>query len=273
VKENDVTVKKKGLPAPGKGPTLKTVLSVKRALPVVQAKSWSFSRYSDYQQCPLRFRLRHLDKLAEPSGPALAHGAAVHELAEKYIKGALPEAVPGELEAFADLFRLLRAQYAQPGSGVYVEDSWCFTRDWARVNWDDWDRVAVRLKLDCAWHEDPETLIIADWKTGRWKAGQAMQYEEQLSLYALGALLVEPQVKVVKPRLVYLDPTEARIYPPEATAMNYTRKDLEPLKKAWMRRATPLLSDTIFAPTPNQWCNFCHYRAANKANGGGQCKF
>ena len=61
--------------------------------------SWSFSRYADYKNCPLKFKLKHVDKLNEPPNEAMARGAAIHTLAEEYIKGK-GRTVPPELKLF-----------------------------------------------------------------------------------------------------------------------------------------------------------------------------
>lgn len=232
--------------------------------------SWSFSRYSTYKQCPLKAKLNFIDKVKEPPNPAMARGAAIHTLAEDYLKSKL-KTLPPELKKFADEFKALRKQYKKSISGMCVEDSWSFTKTWEETTWNDWLGCWVRIKLDCAHHADEETMVVTDWKTGKFRANQNEEYVEQLELYALAALLLHPHLKEVRPRLAYLD--EMVIYPPPDQPLVFTPADIPKLKKLWVKRTKPMLSDTIFAPKPNQFCSWCHYRASNKANGGGQCKF
>ena len=80
---------------------------MKKTIPIKQLTSWSFSRYSDYKQCPLKAKLKHLDKISEPPNEAMARGAAIHTLAEKYIKGE-GRSLPPELKLFKDEFKKLR---------------------------------------------------------------------------------------------------------------------------------------------------------------------
>ena len=238
-------------------------------VPPKQATSWSFSRYSDYKMCPLRFRLKHLDKIPEPSSPALERGAAIHTMAEQYIKGKLRR-MPPELKSFEAEFKALKAQYKKPAHGMVVEDSWSFTKDWTETQWDDWAGCMVRIKLDCAHHEDHETLVITDWKTGKFRPELNTEYIEQLELYALAALLLHDHIEKVKPRLVYLD--AGLIYPTDDSLV-FTKADVPKLKKLWAQRTKPMLNDKRFAPRPNDKCRFCWYRASNKEPGGGRCKF
>lgn len=239
-----------------------------------QIEAWSFSRYGDYQLCPLKAKLKHIDKIKEPPNDAMARGAQIHDQAEAYIKGTIPR-LPKELSQFKQLFQRLRKQYKKAINGMVVEDTWAFTKDWDETAWNDWVHCWVRIKLDCAEHEDEETLIINDWKTGKFRPEKNEEYVEQLELYALAALLLHEHIEVVKPRLVYLD--YGVIYPEPNTSdeeqLTFTRKDIGRLKKLWAKRTKPMLSDKKFAPRPNNLCHWCFFRKNNKANGGGQCKF
>ncbi len=232
--------------------------------------SWSYSRYSDYKQCPLKAKLKHVDKIKEPPNDAMARGAQIHNLAEDYLKGKI-KALPKELRAFADEFKKLRKQYKKSISGMVVEDNWAFTKSWDETQWNNWTQCWVRIKLDCAHHEDDTTLVISDWKTGKYREDQNDDYLEQLELYALAAFLLHDHIEVVKPRLVYLD--VETIYPPPEVKLEFFRSDIPGLKKKWEKRVKPMLTDTVFAPRPNRFCNWCHFRSANKSAGGGQCKF
>ena len=246
-------------------------------------KSWSFSRYSKYRECPLAFKLSALDKIPEPKNAAMERGNLIHTTAEKYIKAEIPVKVPAELSAFADLFKELRKQYKSRVAGITVEDDWALTKSWERTVWNDWNGCWVRIKLDCSGNENPDDLDITDWKTGKFREEKNEEYVEQLELYALAGLLLHPHVKSVRPRLVYLDvPT---VYPtpglkrtphsePEKELV-YTRDDIPKLKKLWEKRVKPMFTDKRFAPKPNSNCVWCFYGQAGiaKKGGPGLCKF
>jgi hypothetical protein len=233
--------------------------------------SWSFSRYSDYKQCPLKCKLKHIDKFAEPRGAALLRGEAIHSLAEKYIRGMISR-MPAELKLFANMFKELKAKFKKQPAMMVVEDNWAFTKNWDETQWDNWAECWVRLKLDCATHEDDVTLRIRDWKTGKFRIEQNEEYVEQLELYALAALLIGEHIERVIPELVYLD--QGVVYPEVGSELIFTRADIPRLKKLWVKRTKPMLSDTIFSPRANSNCRWCWFGQSKKSDGGpGLCKF
>lgn len=250
--------------------TFKTV-----AKPLAKAKpltSWSFSRYSDYKKCPLSFKLKHLDKIAEPKSDAMLRGSAIHKLAEDYIKGTLPLRIPEELASFEEVFKELRKLYKKRTAGILVEDDWAFTNNWDRTTWNDWVNCWVRIKLDCADNRDPDVLIVRDWKTGKYREDQNEEYVEQMELYALAALILYPHIKEVRVELVYLD--VPMVYPEEGKEIVYVRTDLPRLKKLWAARVKPMFADKRFAPRANDKCRFCWFGQSKKQYGGpGLCKF
>lgn len=247
---------------------------MQKKIPVKQITSWSFSRYSDYKTCPLKARLKHLDKITEPPNPAMERGSQIHNLAEDFIKGKLKK-LPAELNSFKDEFNKLKKIFKKVSESMVVEDNWAFTKDWDQTMWNDWTHCWVRIKLDCAHHENDDTLVVTDWKTGKIRSESTEEYVEQLELYALAALLLHDHINVVKPRLAYVD--HGVLYPEPGTKdeerLTFTRDDIAKLKKLWATRTKAMVNDTRFAPRPNNNCRWCFYRKDNAANGGGQCKF
>lgn len=242
-----------------------------KSAPAKKITSWSFSRYSDYKQCPLKAKLKHIDKIKEPGNDAMLRGAAVHEAAENFIKGKVAKLAP-ELKSFEEVFKRQRVLYKKRTAGVVVEDDWAFTNTWDRTRWDDWVNCVVRIKLDNADNEDPSVLIIRDWKTGKFREQQNEEYVEQLELYALAGLLLHPHVEEVIPWLVYVD--QGVIYPAVDKPMIFTQADVPRLKKLWAQRTKAMLNDTRFAPKPNDKCRFCWFGQSGKAKGGpGLCRF
>lgn len=227
-------------------------------------KSWSFSRYSDYRECPAKFKYKHLDKLSEPPSAAMARGTDIHKKAEDYAKGTL-KALPPELKLMAPQFKTLKAQKIK-----FVEESWAFRRDWSQTQWNDWNACWLRVKMDAAYVVPAlSALVIIDHKTGKFRPERAVEYTEQLELYGLAGLAQQPEIQVVSPRLWYVD--EGRVHPdPEEHEIEFFRKDEDALKKKWEKRVAPMFNDRTFKPTPSEnACRWCHYRKSN----GGPCKF
>lgn len=216
-----------------------------------QLKSWSYSRYSTYKECPAKAKYKYLDKLPEPPAPAMERGNAIHKLAEQYAKGELKK-LPQELIRFKDEFAELKA------SKPFVENDWVFKQDWSQTVWNDWTGAWCRVKIDAACL-DGSDLYIIDHKTGKLRTG----YDEQLSLYAATATLVHPHVRNISTQMWFLDSGDV-------VEKSYSASEGKALLKGWEKKVKPMLNDTAFKPTPSaDACRFCSFSKKK----GGPCKF
>ena len=235
--------------------------------------SWSFSRYSDYKQCPLKAKYKHVDRIKEPGNEAMDRGSAIGKMAELYIRGKKKKLAP-ELSKFKDLFKELAAQFKKKPGSMVVEDTWAFRKDWSPTKWDDWAGCHLRVKMDCGRLLSATKMDLIDFKTGKYRPEQNDDYMEQLELYALSALVLNPQIEEVVPRLVYLDLGIIHPEPGGPDHVVYTRKDVPKLKSLWDKRTRKMLLDRSFAPKPNSKCHWCWYGQSKKSEGGpGLCKF
>lgn len=244
-------------------------MPTKKVIPIKPLTSWSFSRYNDYKTCPFKFYNKHILKIQEPANQAMERGTAIHKLGEDYTKGII-KACPKELKLFRDEFADLRKMYKGNRNNMMVEDNWAFTVKWEDTDWRDWNGCWVRIKLDLSFQVE-DTLHIVDHKTGKNSPYKNVEYDEQCELYALAGLLKYPHVVEARPRLWYLD--EGTVHPTDDNVKVYTQADVPRLKKLWEMRVKPMFKDTSFKPKPNHGCQWCHYRKANAANGGGQCQY
>jgi len=252
--------------APGAKPRCPPV-ALPKVWPVESA--WSFSRYSDYKQCPLKYASKHLLKVKEPGSAAMDRGIAIHKMAEDFTTGKLKK-LPAELNAFAPEFKRLAKLHAKKPDVVSVEGEWAFNRDWAVVPWFGGPQVYARIKLDLFEFKDTDIGEITDHKTGKYSEFNNETYAEQLQLYALAAFKFHPQLAVARPRILYVDHGIEYRTDTDGTMLEYTRaKDERTLVKLWEKKVLPMLKDTRFAPTANDKCHWCHYRKSN----GGPCKY
>lgn len=237
--------------------------------------SWSFSRYSDYKTCPRKFKLKHLDKIAEPKSDAMQKGIDAHNDAEAYIKGQVDKLSP-VLAGLKSELDAMRKMYKAKKWPMIIEDNWAFDIEWEESQWNNWAECWVRIKLDAAHYISRNVMFVTDWKTGRPSEYKNVEYMEQMELYALAAILMSAQEDVeVYVRLGYVE-TGDIIVPRDAdgNAIVYTRAMLPTLMKTWNQRVKPMMSDTTFAPRPNNMCKWCHYGQAGKAKGGpGICQY
>lgn len=235
--------------------------------------AWSYSRWSDYQQCPLKFKLKHIDRIKEPGSPAMERGSAIHKEGENFLTAPPPATRKPKPPVVPESYQHFREEMLQlRGLDPMVEQQWGFTQDWTPATasardphgWfakDTW----LRIVTDVTVVYDDNTADIIDFKTGK-------MYEtnqEQMDLFSCGPFMKFPKLEAVTTRLWYLDVPDPKGTGENVIEQQFTRDDFERIKKAWTAKVQPMFKDKRFAPKPNNRCQWCHFRKAN----GGPCKF
>lgn len=227
------------------------------SIAVSPVKAWSYSRLVTFLECPAKFKYKNIDKLPEPQGPALARGERIHKLAENYVKNG--GILPVELSQFQVEFDQLRAV----APSLSYEMQAAFTSAWSKAEWfgkDAWCRVVIDLFQPAG--RKGGTARIIDYKTGQVRGS----YADQLELYALAGLLLDPMASSVSTELWFLD--HGQIV--DSFEKPLTRLDLPKLKRKWSTAPKRLLNETRFDPTPSaSACKYCHFRKSN----GGPCEY
>lgn len=217
--------------------------------PAKLISQWSFSRLSDWEQCPLKAKFKHIDKMREPGNAAMDRGSLIHTLAEKFTKNEI-KIIPPEISAFKEEFAELKK--LKPA----CESEWGFTREWKPTGYFGSD-VWLRVKTDVFAISKKKGRII-DHKTGKEKE----EHDQQLSLYGTSMFSMHPQIEEVSSELWYLDQGTKR-------TLVFSRDQLPEMIEYWNDRVRPMMEDKTFVATPNRLCNWCHFRKSN----GGPCKW
>lgn len=230
---------------------------------VKKITSWSFSRWSVYEECPAKARYKFIDKLKEPDSSAMARGSALHKQCEDFLKTG--GRVPKEVKLIGDTLKDFKKR------GALAEADFTFTKDWKPTRWDDWTGAWCRIKADVTIapvvDSDAPTAEVHDFKTGGEKklANQDFgEYYTQLELYGLAGLLTFPTAKVVKSSLVFIDFGKI-VENPEV----FKRGDEKKLMKKWEMNTKRMLADTTFKPKPGNACRWCHFSKSKN----GPCSF
>ena len=226
--------------------------------------TWSLSRWQCYENCARQAKYKFIDKLPEPKGAALERGSFLHELAEFFLRN-IKKTVPKELKLIADVLKKRKKQ------GALAEAEFAFDKEWKPVEWmakDVWVRVKADVTVLPVLGKGVPTVKVDDFKSGG-KADQLSfehhpEYELQLELYALSALLKYPVAEEAETSLIFID--HGKIIP---SVRRYTRADIPRLQKLWEKRTKKMLADTTFVPNPGNACRWCHYRKSN----GGPCEY
>ncbi len=215
---------------------------------------WSYSRWKTYQECPRKAKYSYIDRMKTPESPAMARGTAIHKAAEDYITGARKTIAP-ELKNVKATLQLLRK------GGASAEGELAFTINWQPVGWFD-PSVWVRVKVDATMPTSGKVreLLVVDWKSGK----KYPDHENQLSLYGLAGLIINPLVDAARCQDHYTDMPKDNVL-----EHVYKRVELPALQKDWAKQTKAMLNDTKFAPLPSYSCPRCPFSKAN----GGPCEF
>ena len=217
--------------------------------------NWSYTKLIDYEQCPYRVKLKHIDKVPEERAEAAERGTVIHQLAEDFVCGKLKD-LPSELRHFAAEFAVLRDEFK--AGNVSLEGEWGFDKDWMPT---DWRSAWLRVKGDAVLTR-PGQAVVIDHKTGS-SYGKEITHGEQVQLYAISTLIRNPELQKITVELWYLDKDELK-------STEYTRAEALRYVQPFTRRAKRLCGDTRFEPNPNwvscKWCPF-------GPNKGGQCEY
>lgn len=222
--------------------------------------SWSFSRYNDYVKCPLRAKLKHIDKMKEPPSLPMQRGAAIATASEHYLKKKTNR-LATELASFSEEYKWLRKQPT-----LFVEEMWGFDAAWNPVAWNDWNNCKLRVKVDIGWQTDDGGVHIRDGKTGKFREEKNVEYVEQLELYTAAAISQFPTATYITTELWYTD--QGMSYP-EKEPMETTPEKATGLQKEWDKRVKKMLADTTFKPKPSSECRWCSFSSSK----GGPCKY
>jgi len=246
------------------------------------------SRAHDFEQCPLLFRFRVVDRLPEPTSEAAARGTLVHSVLEHLFDlpaaGRTPEAalaaLPGEWEvlrasapAYGDLFATSEQEQAWLGTAGALLTSYFTLEDPTRlepaerelhVRTDLVDGPQLRGIVDRLDVAPNGWIRVVDYKTGRApREGYEGQALFQMRFYAY----VVWQTRGVLPRLlqlVYLaSGTVLRHEPTEAEM-----RTLEVRVRALWAQVQQTARTGRWTPRQSALCGWCSFRDLCPAFGG-----
>lgn len=215
--------------------------------------NWSFSKLMMYESCPMRVRLKYIDKCPEPPQPPdspLERGSRIHDNLENFVKGegTLDGNEAKKLAPFVDPLHHLQDLYA--AGKATAEENLYFNVDWDMCERDD---VWLWLKKDFnVVDQDRALTITGDYKSGK-STYKTAEHIQQLQLYAACDALEFPWAEVHYTELWYVDEGWVR-------KASYTHDQALSFVGRFQRRVDRMYNDRLFRPNPNKvtcrWCPF-----------------
>ena len=219
-------------------------------------KSVSFSKLQDFEQCPYRCKLKHVDRIPEEKHPAAERGTAIHQMAEDYVSGKL-KSLPTELMKFVDEFEVLRREFK--AKKVSIEGEWGFDKEWMPT---PYKTAWLRMKADAVYFISPTNAVVIDYKTGQ-SYGKEITHGEQVLLYAIATFTLWPELQEITVELWYVDKDEM-------TQKHYTRAQALRHVQAYDKRMKKVTNAKEFPANPTIFtCKYCAFGPSK----GGQCEY
>jgi uncharacterized protein (DUF983 family) len=198
-------------------------------------------------------------KMPMPRASEIAYNVSLPET-DQYFAVALRH--PSVYKLVQDLRKL---------KGVLVQESFVLDSNWKRVK--QFTKNAwARVKLDVL-HIAGKTAKVIDFKSGNIDKAKGIirereEYHDSMRAYQLVVMATHPQVEKVGAVMVFTD-APPKLADPSKTLPVLHRKDFEEAKRQWERKIEPMMNDTIFAPKPGMYCNWCPF----SKDRGGPCPF
>lgn len=220
--------------------------------------SFSYSKWTLWNKCPLAFKLQNIDKVdTGPTPPALVEGRQIHDEIGNYIAGKSdtpPDRLQNHFSIFAGQLRHM-AGSRQNDVQIIVEQQMAFDVAKLPVRWFG-KNARYRFIWDAAVVDHAAKAVTAvDWKTGK----PYGSYDDQMEIFSVPAFWTFPEVETFTGYLMYLDSGVV------SEPYTYTREQFErSVWPGWEAEIAKFEADTTFAPTPSKdACRFCEFGSKN----------
>lgn len=222
----------------------------------------SWSRWSDFDQCPRKFYLKYVDKAQnfkeDPKDKSLhlVRGEQLHKQLENYVmykidvaQGMAGAVRPAMSEVTESVTPLLD-QLMLTSSAVLPETQLAINREWKQVEWFD-KKAAMRAILDLIALR-PNHAIIWDYKSGKYKP-----YADECGQLHLSAAMI-----ISLKGLDYVDVSYLFLDEKKPEGIRVTQEDARRVIKIFDERYERVNAEVKWDPKRNEFCGFC---AASKA--------
>lgn len=258
--------------------------------PLTVRRSLSPSRAGDFQNCPLLYRFRTIDRLPEPADPVMVRGTLVHAVLEDLFGEAAPgrtldravELLPGEWDTLrADAPRLAELFSAEQAADETAWLASCVDLLGTYFQMEDprylepasrEERVSYELESGVTFAGIVDRIDVApdgrvrvvDYKTGR---SPSPRFEDKAMFQMRFYALVIWRTRGVLPtllQLMYLGDGSILTYEPDEQELLATERKLVALWSA-IERAIELRD---FPPRKSGLCGWCAHQAICPEFGG-----
>lgn len=255
---------------------------------------WSLSAIGTYEGCGLKARFKYVERKEDKRSASANRGVDHHKSVEDFLLSK-STSLPAELSHYHSWFEGIKKYEIYPEHIITLNDRWEKVASDSEKRWYKGvlDLLIVRRnskrneqdvstgrtgghggenaigneaegrdKELVAAVQEPEELIIYDWKTGKIYP----EHDDQKALYSVAAFSEYPSVHQVRAIHVYFDLGQIR-------QKTFHKDEMHELRNKWNVRAGKYLEalknpDGMIA-NPGYHCRWCSFSASK----GGPCRF
>ncbi len=224
---------------------------------IIPTIALSFSRLSDYETCPLKFKAKYITKdyPDESNNPAFEKGNAIHKQLEDYINyKKSSEAAPPPMGSVAtNLVPMIDRLHKTCDGNIFGEKQIAINQNWEKCDWFASPSVVkYRAIIDMLAFVNGRTLIVNDFKSGK-----VRDYEDgpttQLKLTAAMMFSLYPNIEEIHTNYLFVEHKKTVSVP-------FKREQLEDLKAPFNKAYDKVQMEKEFSFKKNKYCNWCLYQ-------------
>ncbi len=219
----------------------------------MQKIALSYSRLSNYEQCPRQFQSKYITKTYpdDSDNPYFIRGNKIHKQLDEYVKAMamatetfsnFPDLSPEAANAVG----IIESVYSNY-TDIWSEQQIAVDENFNEISW--FSKAAFYRVIYDLMAINGDKALLLDWKTGK-----VREYDDkptgQLHLAAAICMAIKPEVDEVTTAYAFLEHKHT-------LAKTFYREDLpdmlEPFQKAYIN----VNDDKEFKPTVNKYCYFC----------------
>lgn len=218
----------------------------------------SYSRLSDYESCPRKFKAKYITKTYpdDSDNPYFIRGSRVHkelELAVAHLSGKMENI---DIDALPESLQTVEVKAALPiiksivsnSTEIYTEQQISVDSNFRKVDW--FSKSSYYRAIFDLTAINGSSALLVDWKTGKVREYDAKP-TGQLHLSAGILMSIKPSVEVVTCAYMFVDQKQT-------IKQEFTRDNLQSIIEPFVEAYETVNSDTEFEPKANEHCFFCN---------------
>lgn len=215
----------------------------------------SYSRLSDFETCPLKFKAKYITKdyPDDSNNPAFVKGAQIHKQLEDFVNGLHNNASTTVGTIANSIVPMLVKLFEATGGQLFPEKQLAVNHDWQACDWFDKPSIVkYRAIIDALAFLDHRSLLVIDYKTGKVRPYEDSE-TSQLRLTAVMLFNLYPKIEVITCSYMFLEHKKT-------IKAEFHRKDLEAMQKPFDEAHAKVNAEKEFPFKKNKYCNWCEYK-------------